>query len=363
MSVILFLAKQHEIDRFQHLPGGGYDDLVFAQCPLLSFIEVLDLGIVLVMHVRQRRLDQHVLDAIVAMTGRPIPFLLPRLRPGRRQSGIRRQVPERLEPCDVTYLPFEHRSGDDANARHRHHQLDIVILAVTLLDHGLDVLQLLDRNVEKVELLVDDEYAQAPNVLVELVREVRLELRRDLDPVLIQCPDHFPLQVPFLPDQGPPVPGQVPQFPYFHGWNVYPIQAPQPKQLGEDEGVVPVGLGPGLHQRFCPVRMHDLDLMTPSDDDVVDPEIEACRLDDDRKVVIVHSFYLLKETTDVFDIGPYPFPVNELTVLVQNAGLSVLFMYVQSDIVHGSPSLGCLAITQISGEPLLTCHQDETLKA
>jgi len=64
--------------------------------------------------------------------------------------------------------------------------------------------------------------------------------------------------------------------------------------------------------------------------------------------------------TDVHDIGPYPFPVNELSLLVQNAGLSVLFMYVQSDIVYGSPALGYLAITQISWEPLLTCHQAKT---
>lgn len=79
MSVIRFLTIQHEVDRLQHLPGGGHHDLVLAQRPLLPFVEVLDLRIVLVMHVRQRSFDQHMLDAVVAMPGRSEPFFLPGL--------------------------------------------------------------------------------------------------------------------------------------------------------------------------------------------------------------------------------------------------------------------------------------------
>ena len=47
MSVIRFLSAQHEVDRLQHLSGGGDDGLVLSQGAFLSLVEVLDLRIVL----------------------------------------------------------------------------------------------------------------------------------------------------------------------------------------------------------------------------------------------------------------------------------------------------------------------------
>ncbi|KYC46421.1 MAG: hypothetical protein AMQ22_02145 [Candidatus Methanofastidiosum methylothiophilum] len=99
--------------------------------------------------------------------------------------------------------------------------------------------------------------------------------------------------------------------------------------------------------------MDDLDVVASGHDSIVDPEVEASSFHHNLELVILR-LYPLEEVTDVADIGPYAVVTYELSVRIQNAEPSVLFMYVQSHIVHGSFRPRLLTKYRIGEEPVFS---------
>lgn len=102
--------------------------------------------------------------------------------------------------------------------------------------------------------------------------------------------------------------------------------------------------------------MDDLDVLSFYDDANIDSKVEPGGLHGHREIVILR-LYPLEEATNVRDIGSYALTAYYLALIVQNAYLSVLFMYVQTDILHGSFRLRLLTEYRIGEKPLLTRHR------
>jgi len=107
-------------------------------------------------------------------------------------------------------------------------------------------------------------------------------------------------------------------------------------------------------------RMGEENLESPRLNRVVDELVEAGGL---HHYLSLGRAEAVQEGADMVDVRQEPRAGYDLPVLVLHACLGVLFMYVQSYVVHGSPALGNSPIARTGGKPHLACyHQSQHIR-